>query len=214
MTSRLFPAPNVVPLWQGQKEAMSAILARVHGAWSSLRAGGAVPSRAALRPGLLGSALSRAFVVERVRTGTLRFRVAGQHLSTFMGMDVRGMPLRAFFEIPDRKFLMESAEQVFAGPAALTLHAVSDTQRTAVLQAQFLLLPMTGSGGEVDCALGVLATDGPIGFPPRRFRIRRATLTSCDRPGLRPRGATAGAATAPQRCRGGPGLTVLDGGRV
>jgi hypothetical protein len=93
-----------------------------------------------------------------------------------MGMDVRGMPLRAFFEIPDRKRLMEKVSQVFSDPAVLDLELVSDAQGRAVLEGRMCLMPLTGPEGQINRALGVLVTDGLVGLPPRRFRIRHLSL--------------------------------------
>lgn len=72
-----------------------------------------------------------------------------------------------------------------------------------------LLLPMLGANGQVDRALGVMATTGPLGLRPRRFRIKRAKLTpleasiaaNCQNPELRPEPA-----------KGTPALTLIQGG--
>lgn len=216
MTSGSIPTPDtstsrVVPLWHWQDGPTGAMLARVQHQWAALRHGTAPPARADLRPEALGPALPCAFLIDRARPGKLRFRLAGQHLSRLMGLDVRGMPLRAFFELGDRSALMEKAEQVFEQPAMLRLQLVSDAQGCTVLDGQMLLLPLRGRSGRVDRALGVLATDGPLGLPPRRFRIRRAALSALDPCRDPTPGSPAGA--APRRGRGRV-LTVIKGGKV
>jgi len=65
----------------------------------------------------------------------------------------------------------------------------------------------------VDCALGVLATDGPVGLPPRRFRIRHAALSPLAlRTTTRPPVET-GMAEPATRHTGRPSLMVIAGGR-
>ncbi|MGI3184018.1 PAS domain-containing protein [Nioella aestuarii] len=187
---------------------MGSVVNTVVTYWNSLRRDGAVPRRADLDPQALCPVLPNAFLLERTRADMVRFWLAGQHLHHTMGMDVRGMPLRAFFEISDRKRLMQRVSQVFSDPAVLDLELVSDAQGRVVLEGRMCLLPLVGPEGEIDRALGVLATDGLIGLPPRRFRIRHIGA-SC----------VAGV-TAPlpvehsvqERGQKSPGLRVIQGG--
>lgn len=202
--------PRVVPLWQGHDGPTARMLAQVQRHWAALRHGTEPPARADLRPEALGPALPCACLIDRAHPGKLRFRLAGQHLCRLMGMDVRGMPLRAFFELRDRKALMEKAEQVFVAPATLMLHLVSEARGCAALEGRMLLLPLRGRSGRVDRALGVLTTDGPVGLPPRRFRIRHAALTPLD-PCRSP--AATGAAGSEAPLVGRPSLTVIAGGK-
>lgn len=174
------PETKVVPFRHGRGSPMGGILAQVAQLWSSLAAEGGLPARAQMSPKALGAALPNAFLVERPRPGTVRFRLAGQEICHLMGMDVRGMPLRAFFEIADRKRLMEEVEAVFADPRSLSMQLISDAQGRAVLRGRMLLLPMTGHAGAVDHALGVLVADGPVGLPPRRFRILHTRTEAAD----------------------------------
>lgn len=205
--------PKVVPLRQGRDATTAPMLAQVQRHWAALRHGAPLPARADLRPDALGPALPCAFLVDRPRPGKLRFRLAGQNVCRLMGMDVRGMPLRAFFEIPDRKRLLEQAEGVFAGPATLMLRLISDAPGCAMLEAQMLLLPLRGRSGVVDCALGVMATDGPIGLPPRRFRIGHAALSPLDQAGTARAPDGTGETIRGTRFFGRRSLTVIAGGK-
>ncbi|WP_306044206.1 PAS domain-containing protein [Nioella sp. MMSF_3534] len=168
---------NVVPLWHRKDHQMGSVVSTVMTHWTSLRRDGGIPRRADLDPQALAPALPNAFLLERPRPDAVRFRLAGQHLHHTMGMDVRGMPLRAFFEIPDRKRLMEKVFQVFSDPAIVDLELVSDAQGRAILEGRMCLMPLTGPEGQINRALGVLVTDGLVGLPPRRFRIRHLSLT-------------------------------------
>lgn len=168
---------NVIPLWRQRDPKGCPVVARLGQIWESLRRDSALPDREALTPAALSDILPNAFLIDRVRPGLVRFRVAGQHLSQVMGMDVRGMPLRAFMEITDRKRLMENVESVFETCARLDMGLVSDAQGRATLTGRMVLLPVTGPEGKPDRALGVLVTEGLIGLTPRRFRIRHLALS-------------------------------------
>ena len=199
---------NVIPLWRQRDPKGCPVVARLGQIWESLRRDSALPDREALTPAALSDILPNAFLIDRVRPGLVRFRVAGQHLSQVMGMDVRGMPLRAFMEITDRKRLMENVESVFETCARLDIGLVSDAQGRATLTGRMVLLPVTGPEGKPDRALGVLVTEGLIGLTPRRFRIRHLALSPLgpdpamtqEKPGQEP--VTAGR----------PALRVISGG--
>lgn len=206
---------NVVPLWHRKDQQMGSVISTAMTHWASLRQEGSVPRRADLSPQALASARPNAFLLECPRPDAVRFRLAGQHLHHTMGMDVRGMPLRAFFEIPDRKRLMERVFRVFAEPVILDMDLVSDAQGRAVLEGRMCLLPLSGPDGNITRALGVLATDGLIGLPPRRFRIRHLTLTRLT--GCQDR--TRATASQPGQCaeparpfHGRPALRLIQGG--
>lgn len=145
--------------------------------WDSLRDGATLPARADLDPRVIQSALSNSFILDRTRPGTIRMRVAGGHMNALMGMEVRGMPIRAFFDLLERRRLMELVETVFTGPALLELDLISENQSGVPLTGKMLILPMRDHAGQVTKALGCLVTTGTIGATPRRFRIRREVLT-------------------------------------
>lgn len=203
---------NVVPLWRRKVQKMGSMVHIVQSHWASLRQDGGVPRRADLDPQALSPALPNAFLLERPRPDMVRFRLAGQHLHHTMGMDVRGMPLRAFFEIPDRKRLMEKVSRVFSDPAIVDLELVSDAQGRAVLEGRMCLLPLVGPEGEFTRALGVLATDGLIGLPPRRFRIRHISLSRLTGENASARPEPTAPDDGPETWSGRPGLRVIQGG--
>jgi len=211
---------NVVALWQRRDAMINPVVSDLIRYWEGLRQGADVPRRADVDPREIREALSYSFILDHVRPGTVRFRLAGQHLTELMGMDVRGMPLRSFFELSDRKRLMEFVEMVFEGPCSLDIELVSDAQGRAPLDGRMTLMPLKDGEGRVSRALGIMVTDGVVGLPPRRFRIRRPSLHPIQ-PG-KPVGdaitARAGGFHDAPRPYDGPGntprLTVLDGGKT
>lgn len=163
---------NVISLKEYRMSAQFPVISEVEAYWHALRDGQTVPERAQLDPRGLERALSHAFILERVAPGVARFRVSGTHLNALMGMEVRGMPLSAFFTGKARPALADHLEAMFSGPCKvhLTLSAECGIGRPA-LQAEVLLLPLRNESGLITRALGCLASDGRIGTAPRRFRI-------------------------------------------
>ncbi|MEO8241052.1 MAG: PAS domain-containing protein [bacterium] len=159
-----------------------AMLAEVRAYWEGLRDGGNLPQRDQIDPRGIAGALENTFLLERVAPGIGRFRLAGMQLHDLMGMDVRGMPLTALIEPGDRNRITEQLEAVFAGPGIveLALEAERGLGRPA-LEGRLLILPLIGSRGATDLALGCLALHGPLGRAPRRFAIAGVTCEKIER---------------------------------
>ncbi|WP_050602479.1 PAS domain-containing protein [Ruegeria sp. 6PALISEP08] len=140
--------------------------------WTALLSGDGVPTRSQIDPRGLENILQYTFILERIAPGLARFRLAGSHLNALTGMEVRGMPLTAFFQPDDRGGVMNVLEQVFAAPAVAELGVISGgiLGRTR-MQARMILLPLKSDLGDVTRVLGVMVADGAIGKTPRRFSI-------------------------------------------
>ncbi len=149
--------------------------------WEALRAGRAVPLRSEVDPRGIELALESAFILERVAPQVARFRLAGTALSDLMGMEVRGMPITAFFTTAAREDAGRRIEAVFQGPetAEFTLHAEAAPGKPA-LDARLVLLPLRSDLGDITRALGCLVADGPIGRAPRRFDLSEARMTKVE----------------------------------
>ena len=134
-----------------------------------------VPARARIDPRGLESALSNAFILERVAPRVARFRLAGTHLSDLMGMEVRGMPLTALM-LPDaRDFAGEMLERAFDGPARVTLTLTGERGiGRGPMEARMALFPLIDEEGRVSRVLGALQAQGAVGRQPRRFAIVEA----------------------------------------
>ena len=145
--------------------------------WNALRVGTDLPARSDLDPRVIQTALANAFILDRTRPGTIRIRVAGGHMNDLMGMEVRGMPIRAFFDLLERRRLMDLVATVFTKPALLELDLVSNNRSGPIIEGKMLILPMRDAAGDVSKALGCLVTHGDIGQTPRRFRIQRDVVT-------------------------------------
>lgn len=172
------PTHNVIAMSLHRTETRFPHIATVEAYWHALRGTRAVPRRSEVDPRGIEGSLEYTFILEQVAPGVGRLRIAGSHLSDLLGMEVRGMPLTAFFAPDARADLSACVEKVCADPtvAMLSLQAEPGIGKP-VLEARLVLLPMTNEGGEVNRILGCLDTNGSIGRAPRRFTIMSRRLT-------------------------------------
>jgi hypothetical protein len=168
---------EVVSLADIARDVRFPVLHTLETYWSEIRGTRLVPARADVDPRRIEDALEYAFILERIAPGMGRFRLAGMHLNDLMGMEVRGMPLTAFFAPEGRKAVSAALEQVFDTPAIarLTLSGERGVGRPP-LDGRLLLLPLQSDFGDVSRALGCLATLGPAGRAPRRFTVTGADV--------------------------------------
>ncbi|UWQ16543.1 PAS domain-containing protein [Jannaschia sp. M317] len=143
--------------------------------WSSLRSGRNLPRRDALDPRAMSLTLGHSMILDRVRPGTVRVRLGGRVMNSLMGMEVRGLPVRAFFEVAQRDRAIDLVEQVFEAPATLELDMVSQTD-SGLTHGRMLILPLQDRTGAVTKAISCLALDRFDPEPPHRFSILRERL--------------------------------------
>lgn len=131
-----------------------------------------VPDRADVTAADMGPVLDHAFILERIAPGSARLRLAGRQLVRVMGGEVRGMPISALLNPPDRGRFADILESVFQGPqlADLALQA-PDSPGQPPCSGRLLLLPLRSDLGDVSRILGCLALEGRIGSPPQRFDL-------------------------------------------
>lgn len=203
-------APHAVPTAAPQASAAGPgdpVLAAARAAWAGLARGapGGVPARMDLDPARLLPILGHAALLEQPRPGVVRLRLGGGRLAAWAGMEVRGLPLRALFAVPDRGAVMAAVAAVFARPARLEA-ALWAPGAAGLVETGLVILPLRDAGGAVSRALLVLgaaaqAAPGPV---PARWRVRGLVT--------RP---VAGTAAAPAGMpKGPPVLRVIRGGRA
>ena len=165
-------AQNVVSMSDYQPETGYPALTQVEAYWNALRGNRLVPKRSDVDPRGIDAALENAFVLERVSAGIARLRVAGTHLTSLMGMEVRGMPLTTFFAPGDRRRVSDALEEMFQTPATLSFQMVGPgAPSRPMIEARMILLPLKSDLGDVSRALGCLMAKGEVGAPPRRFEL-------------------------------------------
>lgn len=147
--------------------------------WTALRKGDDVPSRAQVDPRGLENILSQTFIIERIAPGIARFRLAGQQVNEMAGMEVRGMPLSAFFTPDARKQLSAAMEHMFDTPAVIELSLQTESTRTrGAREAHILLLPLRSDLGDISRALGVFVSEGNSTGASQRFSITNIDIRS------------------------------------
>ncbi|MGJ8545513.1 MAG: PAS domain-containing protein [Sulfitobacter sp.] len=162
-----------------QPHSSYSALAQVEAYWEALRGGRTVPLRSEIDPRGIELALAHAFIVERIAPSIARLRVAGNHLSLLMGMDVRGMPLTALFTPEQRRKLADTLEEVFEMPATSTISLVAPAgQGQSRLEGRMILLPLQSDMGDISRLLGCLVVQGEIGIAPRRLEIAQLATKS------------------------------------
>ena len=169
---------NVIAMNSHRTETRFPHIAQVVAYWHAVRGARLVPDRSEVDPRGIERALEYAFILEQVAPGVGRLRIAGGHLGDLQGMEVRGMPLSAFFLPEARTDLAATLEQVYTTPTVATLSLLAETGiGRPVLEARLLLLPMTDGFGQITRILGCLDSQGSIGRAPRRFAITARRLT-------------------------------------
>lgn len=169
---------KVLELQDSGATARDRSLSKFIAYWTRMRRDGDVPLRTEIDPRGIESLLGNAFIAEKIAPGLARLRIAGSHLSDVMGMEVRGMPLSALIEPEDRDRLADAVVDLFDRPAQLRVELASaGGLRRAPLTATLVILPLRSDLGDISRALGCLVSTGPVGAPPRRFRIRDVQIT-------------------------------------
>ena len=165
-------AQNVITMSDFQTETGFTAISQVEAYWEAIRGDRLVPKRSDIDPRGIEQALEHAFIVERIALGVARLRIAGNHLTSLMGMEVRGMPLTTFFTPGARGIVSDLLEEVFQAPSVGRLRMTSvERPDRPTLNAQMILLPLSSDLGDVSRVLGCLVSKGSIGAAPRRFDI-------------------------------------------
>ncbi|WP_298570949.1 PAS domain-containing protein [uncultured Aliiroseovarius sp.] len=168
---------NVVALSTVRRQSIFPATAQIEAYWHGLRNGRLMPQRSDVDPRGISDQLAHAFVLERIAPGLARIRLAGQHLNDILSMEVRGMPISAFFLPGARTEFQRVLESVFDSPAEACLNLRGEAGMfQGRLDAQMVLFPLKDAEGRVTRVLGGLQVQGPLGRGPHRFDIRELEL--------------------------------------
>ncbi|WP_323783280.1 PAS domain-containing protein [Leisingera sp.] len=163
---------KVVSMNRFRKGGSPSPLRQAEAYWTALRRGDDVPSRSQIDPRGLENILSNTFILERIAPGIARFRLAGTLVNEMAGMEVRGMPVTAFFTTGARKQLSSAMEHMFETPAIVELMLQIEAPRQrAPRDARMLLLPLRSDLGDISRVLGVLVADDGAAATSQRFSI-------------------------------------------
>ena len=170
--------------------------------WRSLRHAQQIPTRTAIDPSQIDTALPYAFILQRVAPGTARFRVAGQRIYDLLKMDARGMPFSTLFQPEARDDITDLIEAAFGEPAIIGLPLVS---AGGLLQPEMrgavILLPMQDDAGVTNRMLGAIVTPDATKSRARRFAIDADAPRRHETLGIKLAAATLMPKVVPQRPR-------------
>lgn len=171
-------AAQVIELGATRAARLPGILGRMWNQWSALAAEGAggVPWRADATPARLGDLLPHVLMADRVESGCLRVATGGAAWQALLGGEVRGLPVRAFFDLAERERADALLDECCRQPASVALTLLSDGA-TGFRAAKMLALPLRGGSGETSKILLGLSMDGCSGEAPTRFAIRSEITT-------------------------------------
>jgi hypothetical protein len=186
--------------------------------WETLRAGREVPYRSEIDPRRFEDALEHMFILEHLGEANIRIRLAGMYLCEMMGMELRGMSLRALMRLEDRAPLDTALAQVLSGPSVAYLELEAHTPSGRRRKASMLLLPLRSDFGDISRILGCLRIEGGTAEDgtPLRFSIGAAQIQPIRVDGAVRREAPAGLPGFAEPQSGfdheGPQLRSIDGG--
>ncbi|APG47015.1 PAS domain-containing protein [Phaeobacter porticola] len=155
--------------------------------WTALRRGDDIPSRSQIDPRGLENILPQTFILERIAPGIARFRLAGQKVNEMAGMEVRGMPITAFFTPAARKQVSAALETMFDTPAIIELTLQTENNRLrGAREARMLLMPLRSDLGDVSRALGVFISEGNPTGVSQRFSVIETQIRQVSQKGDAP----------------------------
>ena len=183
---------NIVLMDRFRSRTSVSPLRQAEAYWTALRKGDDIPSRSQIDPRGLENILSQTFILERVAPGIARFRLAGQKVNELAGMEVRGMPLTAFFTAEARKTVSAALENMFDEPSIVAKDIQSGkivaikseaTRIRGSREGRIILLPLRSDLGDVSRALGVFVAEGSASRMAQRFSVVSCTTRSVTKGG-------------------------------
>ena len=192
--------------------------------WNELRAGRLAPQRLEIEPSRIAGVLSETFMLERIDSGTYRFRLAGTRLCELFGSELRGLNFLDNWSEQDRPLLVRDLATVCeqGAVAVLELEGSSDSRHRVGIEA--ILLPLTHGGGKIGRligAMGVASSPHWLDSEPLRHRhlLRHELIWPDGRPHsvierLGRQSPFLAARAHVRAAKSRPRLRVLEGGRL
>lgn len=137
--------------------------------WRAKRGNRPAPNRTDIEPADIRKLLPHVFICDLTAGNELKFRLAGTGLCALHGRELKGQALPSLWLADGVRNAGRTGASVVtrATPAVLTLDCLSAGAR--VIQAEMLLLPLTGPSGKQDRLIGLLSVFDPpywIGHDP------------------------------------------------
>ena len=188
--------------------------------WNRLRGTARAPRRSAIEPFDLRRILGATFILEAIDPLTFRFRLAGTHLCSAYGRELKGEDFLSFWADEDTKAVAAVLASVTDEASGGVLGATGYSRSGRNTAYEFLLLPLVNEGPAYDRVLGLMAPMERVfwlGSDPiiRQEISSLRVICPDDRPFfLRPSPADLAQPVPPAASAGGQSrFTVLEGGK-
>lgn len=145
------------------EDVTDATLSKLVECWFAWRADGRFPSRKAIDPLELGSALPFVWLCEKAPdAGCYRYRLVGEAVNTLYGQGLRGRSLKEFLPGQTAHILRARLDRCLASGTLLHTIAPQTLHDRRHVIVQRLFLPVTGESGDADTILGCTKVTGNL----------------------------------------------------
>lgn len=155
----------------GMKQRTSQTL---YGYWNEVRAGRLAPQRLEIEPSRIAGILSETFMVERIDSGTYRYRLAGTRLCEIFGTELRGKSFLEGWSEADCQMLLRDLATICEQGAVVVLGLEGSSDSRHRLELEAILLPLVQTGQKITRIIGAMsATSAPFWLDSEPLRNRR-----------------------------------------
>lgn len=181
----------------------------LYGYWNQVRGERAAPERSEIRPDAIARILGDVFILDADEPNLYRVRLAGTHICTLLGRELRATKFTDVFLTNERAEIFSLLDSMVRTSTPVIAGLVGETADQRMLGLELLLLPLRHQGRTDARVLGSLAMlSHPYWaafVPLQRLRVGSSRF-------LQPGDASIGTATF-RRLRVPPQLRVVQGDR-
>jgi len=153
------------------------IIKQLFSYWDELRGDRIAPTRAEIDPRKIKGTLEHTFILEAVKTGSPKFRLAGIEVCDLLGMELRGMPSHALIEEVDRGDFNAILAEVLATPQIVELRLEGQVAGGRHITGRMILMPLQDNQRALTRILGAVTLDRELMRPPIRFTVEQKNIT-------------------------------------
>jgi hypothetical protein len=130
--------------------------------WDSVRAEQIAPQRFEIDPSRISAILPYTFILERIDSETLRYRLAGTRMCELFGSELRGTNFLDGWSVKDRMSLQRQVSVLSSQGAVLSLYVKLGAFENETVECEVLLLPLLHTTHTISRVLGALS---PLSTP-------------------------------------------------
>jgi hypothetical protein len=130
--------------------------------WDSVRAEQIAPQRFEIDPSRISAILPYTFILERIDSETLRYRLAGTRMCEIFGSELRGTNFLDGWSVKDRMSLLRQVSVLSSQGAVLNLYVKLGAFDNEAVECEVLLLPLMHTTRTISRVLGALS---PLSMP-------------------------------------------------